>query len=87
VVRVALALAGIALVAVALPAPGHLVALGASIGAIGLGLAEYPRRELPGRVRLAAAAALAVGAVGLALAVVRVAVILSAIAHVDRLLD
>jgi hypothetical protein len=87
VVRIALALAAIALVAAALPAPGHLVALGAAVAALGLGLVEYPRRELPGRQRLGAAAAIAVGSLGLVLAVVRIAAILSAIAHVDRMLD
>ena len=86
-VRLALALAATALVAVASPGRWLYVALGCAIAAIGLGLGEYGRRELPGRLRLGAAAAIAVGCLGLLLALARVALVLSAITHVDRLLD
>lgn len=86
-VRLGLALACVALVAVALPGRALFVALGAAIAAIGLGISEYGRRELPGRARLGGAAAIALGTLGLALAVTRVAIVLSAIAHVDHLLD
>lgn len=84
--RIALVL-GLAAIACALiPSPGLYLALGGGLGAIGLGLAEYPRRELPGRLRLAAAAAITLGAIGLLLGATRVLVALAAIRHADGML-
>ena len=85
-VRLALALACGALLAAALPSPGLYLALGAGIGAIGTGWLGFARREAPGGSRLAAAAAITLGAMGLALGAVRVAIALVAIGHVERML-
>lgn len=84
--RFALALAFGALVAVALPSPGLYLALGLGIGAIGAGWAAYSRRTLPGFGRLAGAAAMTLGMVGVLLGALRVVLVLAAIGHLDRLL-
>ena len=83
-VRAALALACCALVAAALPSPGLYLALGAGIAAIGTGWVGFARREAPGGARLAGAAAMALGGMGLVLGAVRVVIALVAIGHVDR---
>lgn len=84
--RVALALACGALIAVALASPGHYVAIGLGIAAIGLGRLAYRRRATPGLDRLAAAAAITVGGVGLVLGALRIVLALAAIEHIDHLL-
>jgi hypothetical protein len=84
--RLALALAFGAMLAAGLPAPGLYVALGLGIGAIGTGLAAFRRRTAPGGARLAGAAAIAVGTCGCMLGIVRVAIVLAALGHIDRML-
>jgi hypothetical protein len=84
--RVALIVACAAVVAAALPSPGLYAAMGLGIAAIGTGLAGYRRRDTPGVARLGGAAAIAVGAVGLVLGTVRVAIALAAIDHLERLI-
>ena len=74
------------MVAAGLQAPGLYVAIGLGIAAIGCGLARFARRDLPGSARLAAAAAVTVGALGCVLGAVRVVMALAALAHVDRML-
>lgn len=82
----ALALAALALVACALPGAGMFVAMGAGIGAVGLGWIAFRRRHAPGPRRLLGAAAVAIGGMALALAVVRYAVTLAALARLVDLL-
>ena len=86
-VRLALGFAVAAVVAACVPTPGLFLALGLGIAAIGLGLASYRRQELPGPVRLVAAAAVTLGCLASLLGVARVVFVLSAIAHVDHMLD
>lgn len=82
----ALALAVAAVVSAGLAAPGQLVAIGCGIAAIGVGRVAYARRTASGSARLGGAAAITVGAIGLLLGVVRVAIILAAIGHVEHML-
>ena len=84
--RLALLLAFAGMFAAGLPAPGLYVAIGCGLGAIGVGWLGYRRRDASGPARLAAAAAITVGAIGLLLGVLRVALVLAAIDHVDRML-
>lgn len=84
--RAALALAAVALVATAMATPGPFVACGAAIGAIGCGVIGYTRRDALGAHRLASAAAIALGAIGLVLGVMRIVLALAAIAHLERML-
>ncbi len=86
-VRLALGFAIAAVVAACVPTPGLYLALGFGLAAVGLGVAAYRRRELPGRIRLVAAAAVTLGCLGSLLGAARVVFVLSAIAHVDRMLD
>ena len=83
--RIALVLAFGAMAAAGLPSPGLYVALGLGIGAIGCGWVGYTSRG-PGATRLASAAAITVGVLGLLLGAVRVAMVLVAIDRIDRLL-
>jgi hypothetical protein len=83
---IALVLASAALVAAALPWPGMFVAIGTGIAAIGLGLVAYRRREHPGGRRLAGAAAVALGAIGLGLGALRYVLTLVAIDALESLL-
>ena len=53
----------------------------ASVGWLG-----YRRRDASGASRIASAAAITVGLIGLLLGVLRVALVLAAIDHVDRML-
>jgi hypothetical protein len=85
-VRLALALALGALLAATLPSPGLYVALGTGLAAIGCGWLGYAQRTAPGAHRLAAAAAITLGAMGVALGAVRVAIVLAAINRIDRML-
>jgi hypothetical protein len=85
-VRAALILALAALVAAVLPSPGLYVAIGLGIAAIGAGWLGYRQRSAPGASRLASAAAIALGTLGVALGGVRVIMVLAAIDRIDRML-
>jgi hypothetical protein len=84
--RLALALAAMALLGAAFASPGPFVAIGCGIGALGTGWLVYQRRALPGQRRLVGAAAMALGTIGCMLGVLRVVLVLEAIAHVERML-
>ena len=75
-----------AAVAAALPWPGMFVAMGLGIAAIGLGVVAYRQRTLPGARRLAGAAAIAVGSLGLAFGIARFVLTLLAIDKLESLL-
>jgi hypothetical protein len=85
VARLALVLAFAATTAAGLPAPGLYVALGLGLGAIGCGWVAFRRRGAPGVSRVAAAAAITVGAIGVLLGAARVAIVLAAIDRIDRM--
>jgi heme A synthase len=85
-VRAALVFAFAAMLAAGLPSPGLYLAIGLGIAAIGTGYLAYSERNLPGGTRLAAAAAISVGTLGVVLGAVRVAMVLGAIEHIDRML-
>ena len=85
-VRLAVALAFAAMLAAGLPSPGLYFALGLGISAIGCGSAAFSRRDTGGAARLVAAGAITVGAIGVLLGAVRVAIVLGAIARIDRML-
>ena len=85
-VRLAVVLAFGAVLAAGLPSPGLYIALGLGIAAIGCGSAAFSRRETAGATRLVAAGAMTVGAIGFLLGAVRVAIVLGAIARIDRML-
>jgi hypothetical protein len=79
--------AGLAgLVAAALPSPGLFVAIGLGIAAAGGGWIAYRRAGDPGFTRLAGAAAVAIGGFSGVLGVLRVALALAALDHLDRLI-
>jgi hypothetical protein len=84
--RLALGFAFAAMVAAGVPSPGLYLAIGLGIAAIGCGLVRFGRRDLPGSARIAAAAAVTVGALGCVLGVARVAMALAALGHIDRML-
>ena len=84
--RLALVLALSAAAAAGLPAPGLYLAIGLGIAAIGCGWLGFSRRTAPGAARLASASAITIGAIGLVLGVVRVAIVLAAIDRIDRLI-
>ena len=84
--RLALTLACAALVAAALPAPGLYLAIGLGIAAIGAGWLGYRQTAAPGARRLAGAAAITVGALGLLLGSARVVMTLVAIDRIERML-
>jgi hypothetical protein len=86
VARIALVLAFAAMAAAGLPSPGLYLAIGLGISAIGCGIVGYARRNLPGGWRLASAAAITVGFLGLVLGTARVVVTLAAIDRIDRLI-
>lgn len=85
-VRLALFLAFSATVAAGLPAPGLYLAIGLGLCAIGTGWLAYARRQSAGLTRLAAAAAITVGVLGVVLGSVRVVMVLAAIDRIDRML-
>ncbi len=85
-VRLALVLAFGAAVAAGLPAPGLYIALGLGIAAIGCGLVAFGQRDIPGSARLAAAAAVTVGTIGLLLGAARIVIAIVAIDRIDALL-
>jgi hypothetical protein len=84
--RLALTLALAAMLAACLPSPGLYLALGLGIGAIGNGWLADSQRTAPGSRRLAAAAAITVGALGVLLGSARVVMTLVAIDRIDRML-
>lgn len=85
-VRLALCLAFGAMLAAGLPSPGLYLAMGLGIAAIGAGYLGYARRSAPGASRLAAAAAMAVGTLGVLLGSVRIVMVLSALDRIERML-
>jgi hypothetical protein len=85
-VRLALIFAFGAMLAAGLPSPGLYLALGLGIAAIGTGWLAYGQRSAPGSSRLAAAAAITVGMLGVVLGSVRLVMVLSAIDRLDRML-
>ena len=85
-VRAALILAFGAVLAAGLPSPGLYLAIGLGIAAIGAGWVAFSRRSAPGGSRIAAAAAITVGVMGVLLGGVRVVMVLSAIDRIDRML-
>lgn len=85
-VRAALILAFGAVLAAGLPSPGLYLAIGLGIAAIGTGWLAFSRRSAPGGSRIAAAAAITVGVMGMLLGGVRVVMVLSAIDRIDRML-
>ena len=84
--RLALALAFGAMLAAGLPSPGLFFAIGLGIAAIGIGWLGYSRRAAPGSSRLASAAAMTVGMLGLLLGSIRVVMVLAAIDRIDSML-
>lgn len=85
-VRLAVALAFAAMLAAGLPSPGLYFALGLGIAAIGCGSAAFSRRDTSGAARLVAAGAITVGVIGVLLAALRIAIVLGAIARIDRMI-
>ena len=85
-VRAALILAFGAVLAAGLPSPGLYLAIGLGIAAIGAGWLGYSQRAAPGGMRIAAAAAITVGTMGVLLGGIRVAMVLGAIDRIDRML-
>jgi len=85
-VRLALALAFAAMLAAGLPWPGHFLAIGLGIAAIGSGWLAYSRPGAPGSTRIVAAAAITVGMLGFLLGTARVVMVLAAISRIDRML-
>jgi hypothetical protein len=84
--RLALALAFGAMLAAGLPSPGLFIAIGLGIAAIGTGWLGYSRKAAPGASRLASAAAMTVGMLGLLLGSIRVVMVLAAIDRIDSML-
>jgi hypothetical protein len=84
--RLALVLAFGAMAAAGLPSPGLFVAIGLGIAAIGCGWLGFSQRTAPGARRLAAAAAITVGALGVLLGTARVVMTLVAIDRIDLML-
>jgi len=84
--HVALVIALGAMIAVAVPSPGLFFAIGLGIAAVGAGWLGFRRSGDPGFTRLAGAAAMMVGGIGGLLGMLRVALALAAIDHLDRLI-
>ena len=84
--RLALALAFGAMLAAGLPSPGLFLAIGLGIAAIGTGWLGYSKKSAPGASRLASAAAMTVGMLGLLLGSIRVVMVLAAIDRIDSML-
>ena len=83
--RIALVLAFAAMLAAGLPSPGLYLAVGLGISAIGTGIVGFQRRGAPGALRIAAAAAITVGTLGLLLGTARIAIALAAIDRIGHL--
>lgn len=84
--RIALVLAFAAMLAAGLPAPGLYLAVGLGISAIGTGAVGFGRRGTPGALRIASAAAITVGTLGLLLGTARIAIALAAIDRIGHLI-
>jgi hypothetical protein len=84
--RLALALAGLAMIAVTLRVPGAYLAIGLGIAAIGTGWVGYRQRAAPGLHRIGAAAAITLGGIALLLGAARVVLALAAIDHLGQLI-
>jgi hypothetical protein len=84
--RVALTLAFAAMLAAGLPSPGLYLAIGLGIAAIGCGWLAFSERSAPGARRIAGAAAITVGVLGVLLGSARVVMTLVAIDRIDRML-
>lgn len=84
--KLALVLAFGAMLSAGLPSPGLYLAIGLGVAAIGCGLLGFGRRDTSGAWRIAAAAAVSVGTLGLLLGTARVVMTLAAIDRIDRLL-
>lgn len=84
--RLALVLAFAAMAAAGLPSPGLYFAIGLGIAAIGCGWVGYTQMSAPGGRRLASAAAITVGTLGVLLGSARVVMTLVAIDRIDRML-
>ncbi|HSN29198.1 MAG TPA: hypothetical protein VLT45_23075 [Kofleriaceae bacterium] len=84
--RIALVLAFAAMLAAGLPSPGLYLAVGLGISAIGTGFVGFSRRGSPGALRIASAAAITVGTLGLLLGTVRIAIALAAIDRIGHLI-
>jgi hypothetical protein len=74
------------MLAAGLPSPGLFIAIGLGIAAIGTGWLGYSRKSAPGASRLASAAAMTVGMLGLLLGSIRVVMVLAAIDRIDSML-
>ncbi|MDX2093445.1 MAG: hypothetical protein SFX73_36715 [Kofleriaceae bacterium] len=84
--RFALGLAIGAVIAALVPSPGLFVALGLGLAAIGTGWVGYRQRAAPGGLRLVAAGAITLGAIGLLLGTLRVVLVIAALDHVGRMI-
>ena len=84
--RIALTLAFGAMLAAGLPSPGLYLAIGLGIAAIGSGWLGFTQRSAPGARRLASAAAITVGVLGVLLGSARVVMTLVAIDRIDGML-
>ena len=85
-VRLALTLAFAAMLAAGLPSPGLFLAIGLGLAAVGCGVIGFGKKGAPGGSRIAAAAAVTVGTIGVLLGTARVVMVLAAIDRIDRLL-
>ena len=84
--RLALILAVSAMTAAGLPSPGLYLAIGLGIAAIGCGWLGFTQKSAPGTRRIAAAAAITIGTLGLLLGAARVVMVLAAIDRIDGML-
>ncbi len=84
--RIALVLAFAAMLAAGLPSPGLYLAVGLGISAIGTGYVGFSRRGAPGAQRIACAASITVGTLGLLLGTARIAIALAAIDRIGHLI-
>jgi hypothetical protein len=85
--RLAAAIALLSLGLTLLPMPWLFAGLGLSILAITAGWSAYRRRDAPGAARLFGAGAVAVAALAVVLAVLRVALSLAAAVRLERMLS
>jgi hypothetical protein len=82
----ALALGAASLVSALLPSPGMFVAMGLGIVGVAAGWSAFRQHRARGGRRLLGAAALAIAALGLALASARYALTLAAVDRLERML-
>lgn len=84
--RLSLGLAALAVLAALVAAPGQYVAIGAGLGAVGMGRIAYARRTADGLSRIAGAGAMTVGALGVLLGLARVVIALAALGRLDSMM-